>query len=160
MAKTVGKRTLFDLLRDSPLTTKVNDDEFTYEWAESQEKEQTSGPRWTLLHGVEIELPPGFDASGAETGYFAPTNQDNHPGKPKKKYLTDNPISRPIFRRKNRKEDDTPRVGRPPRNATPNEKGGPSDHVFRNLPEDFNEHRLLSSLHFQKVLRKPNLEAD
>ena len=148
VSKSVGKRTLFDVIRDSPQTTKINDDEFTYEWEESAEKQQnTSGPRWKILQGVEIELPPDFHASGAEEGYFAPTNQDNAVGHPKKKFLTDEPITRPTFRSKPRQRTNNTGVGRPPSNATPNVKGGPSDNIYKNLPDDFMQRRPIDYFH-------------
>ena len=145
VGKTVGKRVLFDVLRDCPQTNKINDDEFTYAMEEGGEKPEHSGPRWKLLTGVEVELPPGFDDSGVEKGYYAPTNKDNAPGQPKMSYLTDAPLERPIFRSK--PKDNSNRAGRPPSNAVPNERGGPSDYVDSKLPADFKNHRPIDYFH-------------
>lgn len=47
-----------------------------------------TSPHWVILCDQECKLPDGFDASGVERGYFAPTNKDNNPGAQKKEYLT------------------------------------------------------------------------
>jgi hypothetical protein len=75
-----------------------------------------------------------------EEGFFGPTNKDNAIGVPKKRYLQDNPLSRPNFAKKlmAAKPDNLPRpVGRPPINNLPKEKGHPSKYAHLKLPREF-----------------------
>jgi hypothetical protein len=103
------------------------------------------GPKWIILQGVDVDLPEGFHASGAEEGFFAPTNQENAVGAPKKKYLTEAPIARPNFSKKPTKPKDgnAPRpVGRPPTSTSPKEQGHPSKYAINKLlPIDFARRR-------------------
>jgi hypothetical protein len=102
-----------------------------------------------MLDGVEIDLPEGFEASGVQEGFFAPTNKDNAEGVPKRKYLTDEPIKRPDFARKPKMPssgDSSRSAGRPSsrvreESGPPKEKGHPSKHVDQNLPKEFAKHR-------------------
>jgi hypothetical protein len=105
-------------------------------------------------------LPEGFDASGVEIGYFAPTNKDNNVGAAKMEYLTGEgeQITRPVFGPKPRKN--TKNVGRP---QQLNENGGPSNYVKVRLGKDFNLDLLrpkdlfdlqLSKDYFQNTLLK------
>jgi len=72
----------------SPCTTKVSvychlsffKDEFSYEAEEESAVPSTTvtapAPKWIVLTGIETDRPKGFDASGVETGYFAPINRE------------------------------------------------------------------------------------
>jgi len=95
------KRELFDTIRDSDKVMKIKDDSFSYEMEEDAVNKSSSGQgaRWVILTGLDCQLPEGFDASGVERGFFAPTNKDNHVGAPKKEYLTGEgkAIKRPEF---------------------------------------------------------------
>ena len=107
------------------------------------------GPKWKLLTGMEVTLPEGIGPSGAEDGYFGPTNKDNYIGPPKLSYLTDMPIKRPLIKRKVKKKEQTsanteqlneePGAGGHPSSCV-SEHGGPSQHAKTNLPRNFFDH--------------------
>jgi hypothetical protein len=143
--KNVNKRTIFDAIRDSDKVTKVSaDDSFKFTRVVVPLHMQ-KGPKWILLQGVDVDLPEGFHPSGAEEGFFAPTNKDNVVGAPKKKYLTEAPIARPNFSKKptKPKDGDAPRpVGRPPTSTSPKEQDHPSKYAMdKLLPIDFARRR-------------------
>ena len=139
-AKGARKRLIFDRIRDSGKVHKINDDSFSYEMEKEQSGEQNqdngTAPYWVILSGTECQLPDGFDASGAECGYYAPTNQDNHPGAPKLEYLTRDKerIVRPAFGPKQRKSG---KAGRPVVLRELSDVGGPSSYAMSQLNEDF-----------------------
>lgn len=137
------KASLFDALRDSEKTTKIDQDSFSYELDESP-GQATNQPKWEILIGQEVNLPSGFDACGVEEGYYAPTNQEGAEGATKLEYLTGDGerIKRPDFDRKPRKSEQ----GRPKGSASkadgpPSEHGRPSDFAQENLPKNFSWHR-------------------
>ena len=69
---------------------KIMDDSFSYEMEEEAINEKSSGigTSWVVLTASDCLFPEGFDASEVESGFFAPTNKDNHVGLPKKEHLT------------------------------------------------------------------------
>ena len=145
------KPSLFDTLRDSEKTTKIDQDSFSYECEETPAL-APKGPKWEILIGREVDLPSGFDATGAEKGYFAPTNQEGAEGATKLEYLTGDGerIERPAFDRKPKKDEGNAKEGnakrgRPSKTTTPDgppsERGGPSDFARSKLPKNFAEHR-------------------
>ena len=100
---TSTKQAVFDAICDSGKVMKLKDDEFEFEEKVLPSHLQ-KGPKWKLLTGMEVTLPEGIGPSGAEDGYFGPTNKDNYVGPPKLSYLTDTPIKRPLFKSKVKKE--------------------------------------------------------
>lgn len=129
VAKNTSKKVLFNAIRDSQHAAIKTIDEvtFTYEYQEVPDHLK-KGPRWKMLTGMDIALPEGFDPSGAEEGFFAPTNKENAAGEKKLSYLADEPINRPEFAAKIRKAK-TPGPGRPKAadvDPPPSESGGPS----------------------------------
>ena len=148
------KPSLFQTLRDSAKVTKIADDSFSYETEEVPES-QMKGPRWEILAGMDVSLPHGIAPTGAQEGFFGPTNQENVVVAQMKSYLTheDERIKRPEFARKPRKEKEgnaqkegnANPVGRPkdtPKTpeGPPNERGGPPNYARLNLPKSFAAH--------------------
>jgi hypothetical protein len=87
------------------------------------EKSSGIGASWVVLTALDCLLPEGFDASEVESGFFAPTNKDNHVGPPKKEYLTGEgeAIKRPEFGPKPKKDKKTDHPSVPPH---PKDNGG------------------------------------
>mgnify|MGYP006193039927 CR=1 FL=1 len=145
------KQELFNAIRDSGKVTKIDDDNFSYKKTETQEV-QHNKICWEILIGLDITLPEGFHASGAEEGFFAPTNKDNVEGASKKAYLTGEGerIKWPEFHCKPRQNDGCNQQqchgpSHPKNLATtaegpPNEHGGPSTYARERLPKDFVKH--------------------
>ena len=77
--------------------------------AHMKERQHHCGTReWAkvgILIGCEIKLPPGFDRSGAQIGFFAHMNRDYVPGAQNKSYLMEQSeeIKQPKFAPKPRK---------------------------------------------------------
>ena len=95
---------------------------------------QTNIPTWILLTPEDVPAVRGIDmGTGAERGFFGPTNKENAAGAKRSNFLTSNDekIQRPKFglkREKKRKAaDDNP----PP---PPREDGHPSDYCRSLLP--------------------------
>ena len=96
-----NKRTLFNRLRDCQNATKVDDDTFEYQ------KQMVVGedgvtrpavPRWVILTPEDVPDVEGVNmATGAEEGFFAPTNKENSVGGKRANFLTAENFSRPEF---------------------------------------------------------------
>jgi hypothetical protein len=96
-----------------------------YEWEELPDHLR-KGPKWKVLVGTEVMLPEGFNACGAQEGFFAPNNQEQAIGQTKFSYLVDTPINRPQFAAKPKLSKSTSSKGdHPSKAAAPSEKGGP-----------------------------------
>jgi hypothetical protein len=107
----------FQTLCNSDKVTKIAYDSFcSYETKEVLES-QRKGPRWKILAGMDVLLPPGIAPTGAQEGFFGPTNQENVVVAQVKPYLThdNDKIKRPEVARKPRKEKEgnANPVGRP-----------------------------------------------
>ena len=127
--KNQNKRFIFDSILQSGKVERVSDNEFIYEWEELPDHLR-KGPKWKVLVGTEVVLPEGFNACGAQEGFFAPTNQEQAIGQTKFSYLVDKPIKRPEFAAKAKSSKSTSsKGGRPSKASAPSEKGGPSHFV-------------------------------
>ena len=86
IAKTGVKRKLFDRIRDSTHVVKVDDDSFDYQ------REIIPGevfPTWIILTPEPVPVVPGIDmATGAQTGFFGPTNKENAVGGVRQNFIT------------------------------------------------------------------------
>jgi len=78
------------MLQHSSKITKMDKDSFSYE-AETMSPRQEEGPRLEILSGCENKLPPGFNRSGTEIGYFALTNGEKLTGAQKKSSFMEQP---------------------------------------------------------------------
>jgi hypothetical protein len=110
--KNQNKQFIFDSILQSGKVERVSDDEFVYEWEELPDHLR-KGPKWKVLVGTEVMLPEGFNACGAQEGFFAPTNQEQAIGQTKFSYLVDTPIKRPQFAAKPKSSKSTSSKGRP-----------------------------------------------
>ena len=144
------KASLFDTLRESEKTTKSDQGTFSYEFEETLGLVSNEA-KWEVLIDQEVNLPSGFDASGAEEGYFAPTNQEGAEGATKLEYMTGDGenIQRPTFDRKPKKSESegNAKRGHPKGSASTadgppySEHGSPSEFAQENLPQNFSQHR-------------------
>jgi len=128
ISKTGAKRKLFEKLRDSQLAVKIDDDTFDYR-REIVEGEVV--PTWIILTPQPAPAVPGIDmATGAQTGFFGPTNKENAVGGVRQNFLTldGERIERPTFEART-KARTTAR-----KNATTNEFGGPSPVARKKIP--------------------------
>ncbi len=117
MGKNGVKRKLFDRIRDSEHVVKVDDDSFDYR------REMIAGevfPTWIILTPEALPALPGIDmATGAQTGFYGPTNKENAVGGVRQNFITvdGERIERPTFQSRKARKDPT---------AVTNEHGGPS----------------------------------
>jgi len=128
ISKTGTKRKLFDKLRNSERALKIDDDTFDYR-REIVEGEVV--PTWIILTPQPAPAVPGIDmATGAQTGFFGPTNKENAVGGVRQNFLTldGERIERPTFEART-KARTTAR-----KNATTNESGGPSPVARKKIP--------------------------
>ncbi len=127
------KEVLFNRIRDSPHVTKVSDTVFEYRQAKTNVSGGVKIPIWILLIPEEVPPVAGVDmGTGAQIGFFGPTNQENAVGAPRSNFLTlqDERIQRPKFgpkREKKRKAGDNDP-------APPREDGHPSNFCRMHLP--------------------------
>ena len=98
-AATGTKRVLFNKLRDCPNVTRDGDDAFEY-----QHVKEVSGkkvPTWLILNPEKVPDVEGIDMeTGADVGFFAPTNKENAVGGKRANFLTqerEKAVDRPIF---------------------------------------------------------------
>ena len=121
IAKTGVKRKLFDRIRNSTHVVKVDDDSFDYQ------REIIPGevfPTWIILTPEPVPAVPGIDmATGAQTGFFGPTNKENAVGGVRQNFITQDGerIVRPI-------------VLAARSNRTTNKHGGPSPAARKKIP--------------------------
>jgi hypothetical protein len=99
-----SKRKLFDRIRDSGngRIDKVDDDSFDY-YREIVKGEKI--PTWLILPPQPVPHIPGIDMeTGAQSGFFGPTNKENAVGGVRQNFLTDSVdrIERPTFAPKKR----------------------------------------------------------
>ena len=114
------KEVLSDRIRDSPHVRKVSEVEFEYRHAKGTGKKI---PTWVLLTPKDVPSVDGIDmATGAEKGFFGPTNKENAVGGKRTNFLMgeEDKVHQPMFRPKKpgkkRKEtgDQTPGDQPPP----------------------------------------------
>ena len=80
------KEVLFNCIRDSPHVRKVSEAEFEYRHAKAAGDKI---PTWVLLSPEDLPLVDGIDmATGAEKGFFGPTNKENAVGGRRTNFLT------------------------------------------------------------------------
>ena len=139
-----NKRTLFNRLRDCQNATKVDDDTFEYQ------KQMVVGedgvtrpavPRWVILTPEDVPDVEGVNmATGAEEGFFAPTNKENSVGGKRANFLTAENFSRPDFgpRKKGSKRTVDDEMAPPP---PVRDDGHPSQACRDRLPKEFSEAR-------------------
>ncbi len=127
------KEVLFNCICDSPHVTKISDTESEYQRAKTNVSGRKKIPTWILLTHKEVPPVDGLDmGTGAQRGFFGPTNQENAVGATRSNFLTlqDERIQRPKFgpkREKKRKAGDNDP-------APPREDGHPSDFCRMHLP--------------------------
>jgi hypothetical protein len=137
------KEVLFNRIRDSPHVIKISDTAFEYRRAKTNVSGRVKIPTWILPTSEEVPPVAGVDmGTGAQIGFFGPTNKENAVGATQSNFLTsqDERIQRPKFgpkREKKRKagEDDL---------APPREDSYPSNfcrmhlpHISLGQPKDF-----------------------
>lgn len=95
------KRILYDRIRDCDCVEKLGADEFVYR------REVLAGEKkakWVVLTPEEPPLIRGIDmATGAQVGFYGPTNKENAVGGKRSNFLTKEKIARPNFVPKKRK---------------------------------------------------------
>ena len=108
------KRVLFDRLRDCPDVTRVGEDAFDYQHVKVAGGQQ-GVPMWVILGPEKVPDVEGINmATGAEDGFFAPTNKENAVGGKRANFMTkpEENLHRPDFVPKQMKKrkagDDTP----------------------------------------------------
>jgi hypothetical protein len=152
------KDVLFNRIRDSPRVTKISETEFQYQRPKmggSSVGHQTKIPTWILLTPEDVPTVGGIDmGTGAQRGFFGPTNKENAIGAKRSIFLTadDERIQRPKFgpkREKKRKAaddtaDDAADDAADDEPPPPREDGHPSDycrsllpHISRARPKDY-----------------------
>jgi hypothetical protein len=128
------KQLLFNRIRNSSAVTKVSKDEFEYCHASVV---GAKVPTWIILTPEAVPSVDGIDmGTGAQKGFFGPTNKENAVGGTRANFLTSEHVERPMFERKKPKkrrkaDDDANDPNNPP--AT-REDGHPSDACRKQLP--------------------------
>ena len=116
---------------------KLSADEFEYSHA------PPSGdkiPKWVILTPEEVPLVDGIDmGTGAEKGFFGPTNKENAVGGKRSNFMMGEKVNRPAFGPKKpvrtRKRKETEDQPPPPDEEVPiREDGHPSDACRKKLP--------------------------
>ena len=112
------KEVLFNWIRDSPHVTKISETEFKYH---RPEKGASAGgkkiPTWILLTPEEVPSVDGIDmGTGAQSGFFGPTNKENAVGGMRSNFLTspDERIQMPKFEPKQENKRKDPEAKPPP----------------------------------------------
>jgi hypothetical protein len=128
------KEVLFNRIRDSPHAIRViNDQEFEYRHPKVAGEKI---PTWILLTPEDVPTVEDIDMqTGAEKGFYGPTNKENAAGAKRTNFLTAEKIERPKFepkklpkKRKGSGKEDTPLL------AAVREDGHPSDVCRKQLP--------------------------
>ncbi len=92
------KQLLFNRIRDSSEMTKVSADEFEYCHASVV---RVMVPTWVILTPEVVPPVNGIDmGTGAQKGFFGPTNKENAVGGTRANFLTSENVERPKFERK------------------------------------------------------------
>jgi hypothetical protein len=93
------KEVIFNRIRDSPHVTKISETEFEYRRPKTGSSAGGKKiPTWILLTPKEVPLVDGVDmGTGAQSGFFGPTNKENAVGGTRLNFLTspDEQIQRP-----------------------------------------------------------------
>lgn len=101
VASSGSKRVLFDRLRVSTTTTTVEGQdafEYTRVVDRTAAPMATNVPQWIILTPEEVPPVEGINmATGAEEGFFAPTNKENSFGGKRANFLTAENLDRPEF---------------------------------------------------------------
>ena len=110
------KQLIFNRIRDSSAVTKVSEDEFEYRHASVV---GAKVPTWIILTPEAVPPVDGIDmGTGAQKGFFGPTNKENAVGGTRANFLTSEHVERPMFERKKpkkrRKDDDANNPNPPP----------------------------------------------
>jgi hypothetical protein len=99
-----SKRVLFDRLRASTATTTVEGQEDAFDFTHVVDTNRTAAamatnvPQWIILTPEEVPAVEGIDmATGAQEGFFAPTNKENSFGGKRANFLTAENLDRPEF---------------------------------------------------------------
>lgn len=81
---------LFNRIRDSPRVTKISETEFQYQRPKMGESSVgTKIPTWILLTPEDVPTMSGIDmGTGAQRGFFGPTNKENAVGAKRSNFLT------------------------------------------------------------------------
>ncbi len=130
LAMTGKKEVLFNRIHESPHVTKLSADEFEYRHAKVAGQKILT---WVLLTPKGVPYVDGIDmGTGAEKGFFGPTNKENAVGGKRLNFMMGEKVNQPMFGPKKpgkkRKETDS----QPP---TPvREDGHPSDACQKKLP--------------------------
>ena len=140
-----NKRSILERIRDcgNELITKTDDTAFVYKRKKLAEDKHR--PRWVLLNPEEAPPVEGIDmATGAERGFFGPTNKENAAGATKHNYLMhrDEKIVRPTFSYPPKKTSsstapnttNTSNTTQSDTTPTPSERGGPSEAAKKLIP--------------------------
>jgi hypothetical protein len=122
------KEVPFNRIRDSPHVTKIRKTEFEYHRPKTGASAGGKKiPTWILLTPEEVPLMDGVDmGTGAQSGFFGPTNNENAVGGTHLNILTspDEQIQRPKFGPQQEKKRKDREAELPP----PWEDGHPSDY--------------------------------
>jgi hypothetical protein len=129
------KEVLFNRIRDSPHVIKISATEFEYRRPKTGAASAGGKniPTWILLTPEEVPSVDGVDmGTGAQSGFFGPTNKENAVGGKRSNFLTlsDKQIQRPNFGPKREKKRKAGEAEPPP----PREDGHPSDYCRGVLP--------------------------
>jgi hypothetical protein len=96
------KQLIFNRIRDSSAVTKVSEDEFEYRHALVV---GAKVPTWIILAPEAVPPVEGIDmGTGAQKGFFGPTNKENAVGGTWAIFLTSEHVERPMFERKKSKK--------------------------------------------------------
>ena len=139
------KQLLFNRIRDSSAVTKVSEDEFEYRHASVV---GAKVPTWIILTPEAVPSVDGIDmGTGAQKGFFGPTNKENAVGGTRANFLTSEHVERPMFERKKPKkrrkaDDDANHPNNPP--AT-REDGHPPTRAESNSLPFLEQDRKISS---------------
>ncbi len=105
------KEVLFNRIRDSPHVTKISKTEFEYHHPKTGASAGGKKiPTWILLTPKEVPSVDGVDmGTGAQSGFFGPTNKENAVGGMRSNFLTspDEQIQRPKFSQSKRRRGRT-----------------------------------------------------
>ena len=129
------KELIFNPIRDSPHMTKISKTEFEYRCPKMGAASAGGKkiPTWILLTPKEVPSVDGVDmGTGAQSGFFGPTNKENAVGGKRSNFLTlsDEQILRPKFGPKREKKRKAGEAKPPPAR----EDGHPSDYCHSLLP--------------------------
>jgi hypothetical protein len=86
---------IFNRIRDSSAVTKVGEDEFEYRHTSVVEAKV---PTWIILTSEAVPPVNGIDmGTGAQQGFFGPTNKENAVGGTRANLLTSEHVDREVI---------------------------------------------------------------